>query len=233
MEPMDRCREEKWKVPNIKGAVPRPTVMRLSRYRRVLSSLAARRVGVVSSEALAALSGVTPVQLRKDLSFFGRFGVRGVGYDVKMLMQELTGILGLVRPWPVVLVGTRLAWPFVECHDLLGERYRVVAAFDDSPHEVGRRLECGVEIRPLGEMSEYVQRWPWPLAVLGLDGPHVQCVAEELVRAGVQGILAIGGQELRLPPGVVLQRLDLPAALDALTFEVVQARVGEGGNSPV
>ncbi len=202
--------------------IPKPTVFRLSKYRRQLMLFHERGVDVVSSELLARVTRVHPAQLRKDLSYFGRFGVRGVGYDVAKLLGELTEILGLGRKWKVVLVGARLGRMFLNSRHLQRSNYEIVLAFDDDPSEIGTCLEEEIEVHDLARLPSLVPEHDVSIALLALGGARAQRAADLLVECGVKGILALAAGELHVPKDVAVQYLDLSALMDAITFDLVQ-----------
>ena len=130
--------------------IPAPTIERLALYSRPLEALQKNGTPLILSEKLAELCGVSPAQVRKDLAYFGEFGIRGVGYDVKALLQEIKHILTTDREWSLCIVGMgNLGRALVENENFRKRGYRFVAVFDSDPEKIGNTLPCGgVPVRP-------------------------------------------------------------------------------------
>jgi redox-sensing transcriptional repressor len=199
------------------------TVRRLSLYLRLLEEFQKKGVLTVSSEELAGRSGTTAAQVRKDLSFFGSFGKRGLGYEVSKLVGKLREILGLSRTWPVVLVGAgRIGSALFEYTDFRKRGFEIVAVVDADARKVGKRWK-GLSVRPVEELEDVVRREKVEIAILTVPVDAVQDVAERAIRAGVRGILNFAPTRVKVPKGVALHDVNMAIELEALSFELSQS----------
>lgn len=205
------------------------TVRRLSLYLRSLETLEGEGSVTVSSEELARRGATTAAQVRKDLSLFGSFGKRGLGYTVSELAGSLREILGLDRIWRVALVGAgRIGSALFEYEGFLRRGFRIVTIVDADPEKVGTRWG-DVVIRPDRELEEALRESEVDIAVLAVPGPAAQEVAERIVAAGVLGLLNFAPVHLRLPDEVVLKDVNLVVELEALSFALARrSEAGEG-----
>ncbi|MCE2404477.1 MAG: redox-sensing transcriptional repressor Rex [Dehalococcoidia bacterium] len=200
------------------GGVPEVVVMRLPQYIRVLSSLMAQGVNIVSSQRLGEILQVTPAQIRKDLSYFGRFGKQGRGYRVRHLIMELKEIMGLDRRWNVVLVGVgRLGRAVLSYPGFAPEGFHVVAAFDADRRIIGRTVG-NLKVQPVEELDETVMERGIGIGIVGVPGPHAQGVVDRLVGAGVKAILNYAPIAAQAPDGVKVRNVDPVLALQTMTF---------------
>lgn len=194
------------------------TVRRLSTYYRVLRELEGERAAVASSRLLAERSGVTPAQVRKDLSYFGTFGKRGLGYDIQLLMREIRSILGLDRRWRVGLVGAgNLGSALFSYAPFRQQGFDVVAIFDRDPGKVGG-IWGDVPIHAIDAFAEVARAVPMDIVVLAVPGGNVQEVADRVVAAGVRAILNFAPRQLFVPAGVTLRNVDMAIELETLSF---------------
>jgi len=200
----------------VKLAIPRKAVYRLSLYQRSLQRLKANKVSTVSSAALAKAAGVKPTQLRKDLTYFGQFGTRGLGYDVEALSNKLVEALGTTRLQPVILVGVgNLGSALLHYQGFAKEGFEILAAFDIEP---GKKHHFDIPVLPMGRMREFIRTKKIKMAVLSVPGTVSQEVANELVAAGIQGILNFSTIILQVPDGVVVNNVDLAMELENLSY---------------
>lgn len=202
--------------------IPRKTIYRLSIYQRCLAKLLENDLEKVSSSALAKAAGVKPAQLRRDLTYFGQFGTRGLGYDVKDLREAIRDVLGRAHLQPVVLVGAgNLGLALLRYQGFGKEGFEVVAAFDAVPETV---LQRGISIPVLDvdEMADFVRKNNVRLAILSVPGEHAQEVTNELVDAGVTGILNFSPIVLQVPTSVTVNNVDLAVELESLSYFVSQ-----------
>ena len=198
--------------------IPRKAVYRLSLYYRVLERLNQNRIETVSSDALAKAAGVKPTQLRKDLTYFGQFGTRGLGYKVESLLAKLTGVLRTTRFQPVILVGAgNLGSALLRYDGFAKEGFEIVAAFDSRP-EGAKTDDCKVPIQPVEQMKEFVREHNIKLAILAVPGVAAQEVTNQLVDAGIQAILNFSPLILQVPPHVVVNNVNLAIELENLTY---------------
>jgi redox-sensing transcriptional repressor len=201
-----------------KLVIPRKAVYRLSLYYRVLDRLNQNRIETVSSDALAKAAGVKPTQLRKDLTYFGQFGTRGLGYKVESLLAKLTGVLRTTRFQPVILVGAgNLGSALLRYDGFAKEGFEIIAAFDSRP-EGAKADNCKVPIHPVEQMKEFVREHIIKLAILAVPGVAAQEVTNQLVEAGIQAILNFSPLILQVPPHVVVNNVNLAIELENLTY---------------
>ncbi|WP_151525701.1 redox-sensing transcriptional repressor Rex [Serinicoccus kebangsaanensis] len=202
--------------------VPEATVGRLPGYLQALTLLADAGRGSISSEELAELAGVRSAQVRKDLSYLGSYGVRGVGYDVVRLAEQVSAELGLSRDWPVVIVGMGNLGTALASYDGLATRgFQVVALADNDPAVVGSVVE-GMPVQPLSELRT---DGPVSVGVITTPPEAAQEVADVLVSLGVRSILTFSPGVLQVPPDVDVRRVDLATELQILTFHQHQREV--------
>jgi redox-sensing transcriptional repressor len=201
-----------------KLVIPRKAVYRLSLYYRVLERLNQNRIETVSSDALAKAAGVKPTQLRKDLTYFGQFGTRGLGYKVESLLAKLTGVLRTTRFQPVILVGAgNLGSALLRYDGFAKEGFEIIAAFDSRP-EGAKTDNCKVPIHPVELMKEFVREHSIKLAILAVPGVAAQEVTNQLVEAGIQAILNFSPLILQVPTHVVVNNVNLAIELENLTY---------------
>jgi redox-sensing transcriptional repressor len=201
-----------------KLVIPRKAVYRLSLYYRVLERLNQNRIETVSSDALAKAAGVKPTQLRKDLTYFGQFGTRGLGYKVESLLAKLTGVLRTTRFQPVILVGAgNLGSALLRYDGFAKEGFEIIAAFDSRP-EGAKADNCKVPIQPVELMKEFVREHSIKLAILAVPGVAAQEVTNHLVEAGIQAILNFSPLILQVPTQVVVNNVNLAIELENLTY---------------
>jgi len=194
------------------------TVRRLSHYYRVLEEVEAEGGKLISSHRLAEREGVTSAQVRKDLSSFGSFGRRGLGYNVAHLREEIRSILGLDRRWRVGVVGVgNLGTALLLYRGFEEQGFDVVAAFDRDPARIGKPLGALV-VRDIAEMPQAVQEERLDLGVIATPLRAAQEVADALVAAGVRGILNLAPRKLFVPPHVALRTVDMTVEFESLSF---------------
>lgn len=198
--------------------IPRKTVYRLSIYQRCLQRLKANHVETVSSEALAKAAGVKSTQLRKDLTYFGQFGTRGLGYNVAGLGSAIGEVLGSSRLQPVILVGVgNLGSALLRYGGFQKEGFEIVAAFDTHPVP-GRVKGLKTALLPSSGLVAYVREHHIKMAILTVPALHAQEVVNELVGAGVQAILNFSPVVLEVPKNVVVNNVDLAMELENLSY---------------
>lgn len=194
------------------------TVRRLSLYLRILEGLAGPETTTVSSEQLARKAGTTAAQVRKDLSLFGSFGKRGLGYSVNQLAEQLRGILGLDRRWRVILVGAgRIGSALFEYAGFKVRGFDIVAILDVDPDKIGREWG-GVHIRDASELRRVVEEERVDIAILAVPGEGVQETVDVLVESGVRAILNFAPGRIEVRDDVTLKGVNLVMELEALSF---------------
>lgn len=194
------------------------TVRRLSAYYRVLRDLTREGATVASSGLLAERSGVTAAQVRKDLSHFGSFGTRGLGYDVGHLIDEIQTILGLDRRWRVGLVGAgNVGSALFSYAPFRQQGFDVVAIFDSDPAKIGK-VWGTVTISSIEDFAEVAARVPMDIVVLATPAAVTQEVCDRVVAAGIRGILNFAPRQISVPDGVTQRSVDLAIELETLSF---------------
>jgi redox-sensing transcriptional repressor len=198
--------------------VPEATVGRLPLYHRVLVDLAEGGIETVSSDALAATAGVSPAKLRKDLSFLGSYGTRGVGYEVGVLIDQIGAELGITSEWPVVIVGVgHLGHALANYGGFASRGFRLVALFDDSADLIGTEI-AGLRVRPFSDLDAVARSEGALIGVIATPAPAAQQVADALVAAGVHSVLNFAPVVLTVPSDVDVRRVDLASELQILAF---------------
>ena len=199
--------------------IPDATVSRLPVYLRSLFDLSAENIASVSSERLAELAGVNAAKVRKDLSYLGSYGTRGVGYDVNYLLYQMNRELGLTRAWPVVIVGAGNLGAALANYGGFHERgYPLAGLVDIDPVKVGTMVG-GVAVRPLDELPDVVDAsGSSTIGVIATPALAAQDAADRLVRAGVTSILNFAPVVISVPRGVSVRKVDLAVELQILSF---------------
>lgn len=205
------------------------TAGRLSLYLRSLNVLDAAGVKTVSSKALAERFHLNAAQIRKDLAYFGEFGIRGVGYYVKELKRQLRVILGLDRTVRVAVLGAgNLGMALADYPGFRQEGFAIVAMFDADRTKVGRRSRGGVRIHDIAEFREMVQQEHIDIAVIAVPAEAAQQVVDTAVAAGIRAVLNFSPGTLQVPSSVKLKNVDLTVSMESLSFFL--ARGADGTN---
>ena len=198
------------------------TVTRLSSYYRLLGELEREKIETISSERLADRGGVTSAQVRKDLSFFGNFGRRGLGYNVRQLRVEIGAILGLGRRWSVALLGAgNLAQALFAYKEFQKQGFFIDHVFDVDPAKVGRSWN-GVTIASIGELPRLAAERGIDIAIVAVPVQAAQAVVDAAVGAGIRAILNFAPGKLAIPAGVSLRNVDLSIAMESLSYALVK-----------
>jgi redox-sensing transcriptional repressor len=198
--------------------IPEMTIRRLSVYTRCLQQLEEDGVKTVSSQDLAERFGLNSAQVRKDLAYFGEFGVRGIGYYVSGLRSELQRILGLDREWPIALVGFgNLGSALFHYKGFGRQGFRIAVIFDDDPAKIGRSVD-GVPIAAMREAAREIRARAIQVAIVAVPAEGAQGVADQLVAAGVRAVLNFAPARLRVAREVRLKNVDLSIELETLSF---------------
>ena len=200
--------------------VPEATVTRVSLYHRTLESLCRRNVTIVSSEDIARVAEVCPSQVRKDLSYFGEFGTRGLGYDVGALLNHTRNILGLNRSWAMIMVGAgKLAHALSTYQGFNEGSFNVVAVFDNDLTKTGKKLGH-LQVYALERLPGIVAQYGVVIGVIAVPAHAAQQTAELLVENGLLAILNFAPVCLNLPKHIVLRNVDLSTEMEVLTFNL-------------
>jgi redox-sensing transcriptional repressor len=202
------------------------TTNRLSVYLRCLNALDSAGVRTISSQALAEQFHLNAAQIRKDLAYFGEFGVRGIGYYVKELRRHLRQILGLDRSVRVAIMGAgNLGLALADYAGFRDDGFEIVALFDTLKEKIGRRSRGGVLIYDTREFRKVVKREGIGIVVVAVPAASAQAVVNAVVAAGVKAILNFSPGAVKVPRGIKLKSMDLTVSLESLSFFLAQ---GEG-----
>ncbi len=207
--------------------IPEATVARLPVYLQILIEQGEHGVGNISSEGLAELAGVNAAKVRKDLSYLGSYGTRGVGYEVDYLVYQMRRELGLDHDWPVVIVGAGNLGQALAGYGGFGERGFPVAGVVDIDASKFDTLVGGVRVRPLDELRQIVQAKNLSIGVIATPPSAAQDAADRLVSAGVTSILNFAPVVLVVPAGVTVRKVDLAVELQILSYHE-QRRASQG-----
>jgi redox-sensing transcriptional repressor len=201
-----------------KQDVPAVTVPRLALYLRKLRELRARGVDRVSSKDLAEMIDLNAAQIRKDFSYFGEFGTRGVGYEVARLVDEISHCLGLDHSWNVVIVGAGLLGTALARYRGFSEQgFRLVAMFDSSATVIGASYGAG-RVRSIADLEDFCRDERVDIALVTVPAGEADGTVERLGVAGVKAVLNFAPVKVRKPEGVLVRQVDLSSELMSLTF---------------
>jgi redox-sensing transcriptional repressor len=204
------------------------TTNRLSVYLRCLSVLDAAGVRTISSQALAEQFHLNAAQIRKDLAYFGEFGVRGIGYYVKELRRHLRQILGLDRGVRVAIMGAgNLGLALADYAGFRDDGFEIVALFDMLKEKIGRRSRGGALIYDIRDFRKIARREGVGIAVIAVPAAAAQAVVNTVVAAGVKAILNFSPGAFKVPRGVKIKNMDLTVSLESLSFFLVQGDTSE------
>jgi redox-sensing transcriptional repressor len=202
------------------------TTNRLSVYLRCLNQLEGAGVRTISSQALAEQFHLNAAQIRKDLAYFGEFGVRGVGYYVRDLKRHLRQILGLDRKLRVAIVGAgNLGLALADYPGFRQEGFEISALFDNLREKVGQQSRSGVPIHDIHDLKKLARRDGISIAVIAVPAASAQRVVDLVVGAGIKAVLNFSPGTLQVPPDVKLKSVDLTVSLESLSFYLAR---GEG-----
>jgi redox-sensing transcriptional repressor len=210
----------------LKGAavpleIPEVVIDRLPVYYRLLTTLQAKGLTVVSSQELGDALNVTPAQIRKDLSYFGRFGKQGRGYSVQRLTEELRTILGLDRRWRMVLVGVgRLGTAIASYRGFEPQGFDIVGVYDINPEAVGTEVSGDLVIRSVDELERDLAGGDVDIGIVAVPANEAQDVIDVLVRAGIGAILNYAPTGAQVPPDVEVRQIDPVLSLQGMTYHL-------------
>jgi redox-sensing transcriptional repressor len=194
------------------------TVRRLSLYLRFLEESGQRGLVTISSDELARRGGTTSAQVRKDLSFFGSFGKRGLGYSVPELTDSLREILGLRRDWQVIIVGAgKIGTALAQYRGFRQRGFRVTAVYDRDPRKIGTQWDS-LTVRDMAHIERDIARERPDIAVLTTPAEEAQNVVDRLVGAGMRAMLNFAPIQLQVPPDVTLKNVNMAMELEGLSF---------------
>jgi redox-sensing transcriptional repressor len=205
------------------GGISELTTRRLSIYLRCLQILEAAGVETVSSKELAEQFHLNSAQFRKDLAYFGEFGVRGIGYRVPDLRRQLVEILGLDRKTRMAIIGAgNLGMALADYPGFNSEGFKVVALFDSDSRKIGKTSRGGVQIRDVRDLVSFINDNKVDIAVLAVPARVAQAVLDQVAEAGIQAVLNFVPARLKVPPHVRLNTVDLKVQVEALVFHLAR-----------
>ena len=204
------------------------TTNRLSVYLRCLNELEDNGVRTISSQALAEQFRLNAAQIRKDLAYFGEFGVRGVGYYVRDLRRHLRQILGLDQKLRVAIIGAgNLGFALADYPGFQQEGFDIVAMFDNQREKIGQQSRSGVPISDISELKKFVRRDGIKIAVLAVPAAAAQRVVDLVVASGIKAILNFSPGALQVPDDVKVKSVDLTVSLESLSFYLARGENGD------
>jgi redox-sensing transcriptional repressor len=199
------------------------TVRRLSLYLRFLEEFESRGQSTVSSGELARSGGTTSAQVRKDLSFFGSFGKRGLGYGVKDLIASIREILGLEHPWPVIIIGAgKIGAALAQYRGFTTRGFHVVGVYDGDAAKVGNSLGP-LTVRSIRDLEADIAKHHPRIAVLAVPADAAQPMVDRVVAAGIKAILSFAPAPLHAPDGVTLRAVNMATELEILAYSLTHA----------
>jgi len=202
------------------SVVPEVVIQRLPLYVRVLTQFSNAGEEVISSEQLGSRLQMTPAQIRKDLSYFGRFGKQGRGYNIAMLEAKLREILGLDRTWNAAVVGMgRLGRAVVSYPGFAPEGFNILAAFDANESIVGQEIS-GLEVESISKLTQSVRQNDIKIGIVTVPIDHAQDVIDALVEAGIRSILNYAPLSPQVPAGVTVRGIDPVLSLQSMTYYI-------------
>jgi redox-sensing transcriptional repressor len=194
------------------------TIRRLSKYYRSLEQLIGKNIDTVSSDQLAEMDGITSAQVRKDLSFFGTFGKRGLGYNTKMLKNQIAEILGLKKNWQVAIVGAgNIGHALANYVEFKKQGFIVRLILDSDPEKIGTRIQ-DMTVHSTARMADLIKKYNIDIAILAIPAHTAQRVTDILVKAGVRAILNFAPISVKVPPGVLVKNENTAIEIEALSY---------------
>jgi len=196
------------------------TISRLSRYYRTLGRLIDQKVKTVSSDEIAEIDGVTSAQVRKDLSFFGTFGKRGLGYNTIDLQNNIGNILGLFKKWNVVLIGAgNIGRALVDYEEFRKQGFLIKLVLDNDTEKIGKVIH-ELEIQPFSEAAQLIKKNKIQIAIVAVPANVAQNVVDKLTDAGIKAILNFAPLSLKVPKDVVIKNENMSIELEALSYHL-------------
>src|SRR6476646_5380727 len=213
--------------------IPEATVARLPIYLRCLVEVADAKTTTVSSERLAEMAGVNAARVRKDLSYLGSYGTRGVGYDVEYLLFQMSRALGLTQYWPVVIVGIgNLGQALANYGGFTQRGFPIAALVDADASKVGEVIH-GIAIRHLDDLPDIAREQQIAIGIIATPAAAAQAVADRLLAAGIRSVLNFAPTVISVPDEALLRKVDLATELQILSFYQQRRQVSEDSDGPV
>ncbi len=215
-----------------RAKIPRPTVKRLSLYLRELESQATSPPRTISSRQLGNALGLTDAQVRKDLAYFGQFGHPGVGYQFSELTTELRHILGTDRSWRAIVVGAgNIGRAVINSEHLANKGFAIIAVVDSDPGLIGTTVG-GHRVRPISDLTSIITAENPEIGMVAVPANAAQSVTDELIAAGVKGLLNFAPVRLKVDDSVAIVSVDLTVSLEQLAYKITLGLTGEGDETP-
>jgi redox-sensing transcriptional repressor len=212
----------------VKQHIAESTVRRLSLYLRFLEDYKRRGLDTISSGDLASLGGTTSAQVRKDLSFFGSFGTRGLGYSVSALAHRIREILGLEREWRVIIIGAgKIGAALAQYRGFRDRGFRVVGIYDIDAARIGMQLDA-VTVKDQKELDGDVAKLKPDIALIAVPSDAAQTLVDRVTKAGVRGVLNFAPSPLQAASGVALRNVDMALELEILSYALASATSAKG-----
>ena len=209
--------------------IPNPAVRRLSLYLRQLEAFKRKDRRTISSKQLGESLGLTDAQVRKDLAYFGQFGHPGIGYKVDDLIAEVRRILGTDKIWNVLLVGAgNLGRALMAYRGFASKGFQLAAVFDNDPAKVGKK-QGAFTVQPLSDLEPTIRAHNIKLAMLAVPADVAQDVADQLIEAGVRGLLNFAPVSITVPQQIAINSVDLAVQLEQLSFQVSFPNMSQAG----
>jgi redox-sensing transcriptional repressor len=197
-----------------------PAIGRLSEYLRTLAVLEQTGVEVISSQELGGMEGKSATQVRKDLSSFGCFGRRGLGYSVSQLKAQITGILGVDRIWNLVLIGAgQLSEVFINSEAFKRNNFCVRKIFDNAPALIGKKIE-GITVLDIGDLEKEINAETDDLAIIAMAPRNVQSIIDRLGKIGIKGVLYFAARAVNAPKNMIVVNQDISVTLGIITYHI-------------
>jgi redox-sensing transcriptional repressor len=194
------------------------TIRRLSLYLGFLEEVERKGTSTISSDELAGLGGTTSAQVRKDLSFFGSFGKRGLGYSVQELLAKLRDILGLGHDWRVCIIGAgKIGAALAQYRGFADRGFQVIGVYDNSPAKIGSRWD-GLEVKDVSLFPRDAAAAHFEIALIAVPDDAAQQALDMVARAGIRAVLNFASVQLVVPPGVTLRTVNMALEMEALSF---------------
>ncbi|RMG68380.1 MAG: redox-sensing transcriptional repressor Rex [Calditrichaeota bacterium] len=201
-----------------KRKISESTIRRLSKYYRSLERLIQEGQSTVSSEELAAMDGITSAQVRKDLSFFGTFGKRGLGYDTRALKEQIAEILGLNRKWNVAIIGAgNIGRALAKYGEFEKQGFQIKLILDSDPEKIGQEIR-GIRVEDYRKARELLQKENIEIAIIAVPAQAAQSVADLVVEAGIRAILNFAPCSLHVPPHVQVRNENMAIEMESLSY---------------
>jgi redox-sensing transcriptional repressor len=201
------------------------TISRLSKYYRTLGRLIEQKVQTVSSDEIAEIDGVTSAQVRKDLSFFGTFGKRGLGYNTVDLQNNIATILGLYKKWNVALIGVgNIGRALVDYEEFKKQGFLIKLLLDNDSKKIGTKVK-GLEIKPISEAGMYIKQSQINIAIIAVPAKAAQAVVNILTDGGIKAILNFAPLSLKVPDGVIIKNENMSIELEALSYFLTTKKI--------